>query len=80
MAGSQHHLAHRRAAGVVSVKCRQYVSIGEAADYLKASPRTIRRMIADGDITGYRPSKRLIRVDLNEIEAAMKPFGGATWR
>jgi excisionase family DNA binding protein len=54
------------------------VSIGEAADYLKASPRTIRRMIADGDITGYRPNKRLIRVDLNEIEAAMKPFGGAT--
>jgi hypothetical protein len=34
-------------------------------------------MIADDRITGYRSSSRLVRVDLNEVDAAMRPFGGA---
>jgi hypothetical protein len=34
-------------------------------------------MISDGRITGFRNGKRLVRVDLNEIDEAMKPFGGA---
>jgi len=39
--------------------------------------RTIRAMIADGRLTGYRSGTRLVRVDLNEIDDIMRPFGGA---
>lgn len=56
---------------------RRYVSIAGAADYLGVTDRTVRQMIADGRLTGYRNGKRLIRLDLTEIDAAMTPFGGA---
>ena len=56
---------------------RRYVKIAEAADYLQVTDRTIRQMIADGRLTGYRNGNRLVRLDLNELDAAMKPFGGA---
>ncbi|UHJ55719.1 excisionase family DNA-binding protein [Mycolicibacterium fortuitum] len=56
---------------------RRYVSPQVAADYLGVTDRTIRQMIADGRLTGYRSGKRLVRLDLNEIDAAMQPFGGA---
>ncbi|MGV7697853.1 excisionase family DNA-binding protein [Mycobacterium kansasii] len=56
---------------------RRYVTQSEAADYLSVTPRCIRQMIADGRLTGYRSGTRLVRVDLNEIDAAMRPFGGA---
>jgi excisionase family DNA binding protein len=58
-------------------RARRYVKIAEAANYLQVTDRTIRQMIADGRITGYRNGSRLVRVDLNEIDAAMRPFGGA---
>ncbi len=56
---------------------RSYVTLRQAADYLNVTDRTIRQMIADGRLTGYRSGTRLVRVDLNEIDAAMRPFGGA---
>ena len=56
---------------------RRYVTTSEAAAYLGVTARTIRQMIADGRITGYRNGSRLVRVDLNEVDAAMQPFGGA---
>lgn len=56
---------------------RRYAKLAEAADYLGVTDRTIRQMIADGRLTGYRNGTRLVRVDLNEIDAAMRPFGGA---
>lgn len=56
---------------------RRYAKIGEAADYLGVTDRTIRQMISDGRLTGYRSGTRLVRVDLDEIDAAMQPFGGA---
>ncbi len=56
---------------------RRYAKIGEAAEYLQVTDRTVRQMIADGRLTGYRSGSRLVRVDLNEIDAAMRPFGGA---
>lgn len=55
---------------------RKYVTTAEAADYLAVTDRTIRQMIADGRLTGYRCGTRLLRIDLNEIDAAMAPFGG----
>lgn len=61
---------------------KHLVSIDEAARFLSCNPRTVRRMIARGEITGYRVSTRLLRVDLAEIEArALRPIvttcGGA---
>jgi excisionase family DNA binding protein len=56
---------------------RRYVKLGEAAEYLGVTDRTVRAMIADGRLTGYRSGTRLVRVDLDEVDAAMKPFGGA---
>jgi excisionase family DNA binding protein len=56
---------------------RRYVKVAEAADYLQVTDRTIRQMVADGRLTAYRSGTRLVRLDLNEIDAAMQPFGGA---
>jgi excisionase family DNA binding protein len=55
---------------------RRYITIAEAAEYLQISDRTVRRLITDGELTGYRMgrSSRIIRVDLNEIdEQLMRP-------
>lgn len=64
-------------AGASDTTRRRYVSPNDAADYLGVSTRTIRQMIADGRLTGYRSGARLVRLDLNEIDRAMRPFGGA---
>ena len=56
---------------------RRYAKLKEAATYLQVTERTIRQMIADGWLTGYRSGSRLVRIDLNEVDAAMTPFGGA---
>lgn len=56
---------------------RRYVKIDAAADYLDCSRRTILQMIADGRLTGYRCGTRLVRIDLNEIDTIMRPYGGA---
>jgi excisionase family DNA binding protein len=45
------------------------VSIAAAADHYDVSRQTVRRWISSGKITAYRVEPRLIRVDLEEIEA-----------
>lgn len=55
---------------------RRYLRIREAADYLHVTERTIRAMIADGRLTAYRNGSKLIRLDLNEIDARMQPSSG----
>lgn len=40
-----------------------------AAERFDCSERTVRRMIAAGQLTGYRVGKRLIRVDADELDA-----------
>ena len=50
-----------------------YITISEGAEYLQISDRIVRRLIADGELTGYRI--RVIRVDLIEIdEQLMRPL------
>lgn len=56
---------------------RRWGGLTLAADYIGVSEKTIRRMIALGEITGYRMGKRLIRVDLDELDALMKPMPNA---
>ena len=52
---------------------RRLVSLADAAAYAACCPETIRRRISDGTLHGCRLGKRLVRVDLNEIDAALRP-------
>lgn len=52
-----------------------YVTQQEAADILGVTDRTVRRMIAEKRLTGYRLGRRLVRLRLDEVEAAMRPIG-----
>jgi excisionase family DNA binding protein len=47
----------------------RYISIEKAAAALDTSPRTVRRLIASGELKGYRVGKRLLRIDVNDLEA-----------
>ena len=54
---------------------RRYISLAEAAEYLGVSTKTVRQLIADGRLTGYRLGPKLIRVDIDEIdEHLMRPM------
>jgi excisionase family DNA binding protein len=55
---------------------RRYISINDAAEYLGVTERTIRQMISDGRLIGYRNGAKFIRLDLNEIDERMVDFGG----
>jgi excisionase family DNA binding protein len=60
-----------------TTQARRYASLDEAAEYLGCGARTIRRMIAAGEITGYRVGKRMLRVDLDDVDATMRPIPSA---
>lgn len=60
-----------------SSQARRWASIKQAAEYLGVTDRTVREHVSGGKFRAYRLNSRLVRVDLNEIDAAMQPFGGA---
>jgi len=53
---------------------RRLGSIADAAELAGVNPKTIRRRIADGTLNGYRVGPRLIRVDLAELDALLRPI------
>lgn len=53
---------------------KRLVPITVGADSVHVSSKTIRRRIADGSLTGYRLGPRLIRIDLDELDALMRPM------
>lgn len=53
---------------------RQFIRQELAAERWDVSVDTIRRLIADGKITGYRLNGRVIRVSVAEVDAAFKPI------
>lgn len=61
---------------------RRLVRLSKAAEYLDTSPRTVRRAISEGRLTGYRFGPRSLRVDLNEVDAVIRvvPTTGDTRR
>ena len=77
MSATSPRARHRPPDRTYSPTRRRYITINEAADYLGVTERTIRTMISDGRLTGYRMGNRFIRLNLDEIDAAMVPFGGA---
>jgi excisionase family DNA binding protein len=52
---------------------RRYASLAKAAAYADCNERTLRRHIASGELTGYRLG-RVIRIDLNELDAWLAPI------
>lgn len=51
---------------------RRLAKISDAAELASCSVVTIRRRIADGSLPAYRLGPRLLRVDLDELEAALR--------
>ncbi len=47
---------------------RRFASLATAAATYDVNPRTVRRWIAEGLITGYRVGGKIVKVDLNEID------------
>lgn len=52
----------------------KFISQQEAAERWDVSVDTIRRLIAAGKVTGYRLNRRVIRLDVAEVDACFKPI------
>jgi excisionase family DNA binding protein len=74
-------VAHSAVRPKQSRPSRRLVPLEQAGEYAACSVKTIRRRIADGTLTGYRFGPRALRVDLDELDAALRPIptagGGA---
>lgn len=53
---------------------RRLATIPVAAEYCGISRVTFRGLIADGVIPAYRIGQRALRVDLNEVDASLRPI------
>ena len=53
-------------------------SLTLGAEYIGVSEKTLRRMIASGAVSGYRVGPRLVRVDLNDLDAAARAIPAAS--
>ena len=52
---------------------RRYATVADAATYIGVTNRTVRLMIADGRLTGYRGlGSRVLRIDLNQVDRVME--------
>lgn len=65
---------------VVSEELARRITIHEAARWHGVHPKTIRRWIAEGILTGYRTGGHLIRLDANEVASLGRPIPGAGHR
>lgn len=57
------------------------LTLDEVADELRMSKRAVRRLISHGELRAYRIGKGVIRVDQDDVEAALKPIpaSGKDW-
>jgi hypothetical protein len=51
---------------------RRLATIADASEYVLVDPKTIRRWISGGQLTGFRAGPKLLRVDLNEIDRMLE--------
>jgi excisionase family DNA binding protein len=58
---------------------RVYITQKEAAEVLCLTDRTVRNMVADGRLRAYRLGPRVVRLRLDEVEAALEPIVGAAF-
>lgn len=59
-------------AKAASTATRRLVGINQASEYADVHPITIRRWISAGRVPAYRAGPRLLKVDLNELDAMMR--------
>ncbi len=57
-----------------ATRTRRLTTLALAAEYAGVDPRTLRRYVAAGDLTGYRLGPRLIRIDIDELDAMLRPI------
>jgi excisionase family DNA binding protein len=51
------------------------ITLDDAADQLGVSKRTVRRLISNGDLRGWRLGRtRVVRVDADEVSKALQPI------
>jgi len=62
-----------RAKSLAAPNSRRYATKQQAAEYISSSTKTIDRLIARGALTAYRHGTRLLRVDLNQLDAELTP-------
>jgi excisionase family DNA binding protein len=55
---------------------RRWATVTGAAEYLCVSEKTLRRMIDRRELPAYRVGRRLMRVDLAEIDAKLHVLRG----
>jgi excisionase family DNA binding protein len=60
----------------MTVQQCNFGTVEEAAEILRVSQRTVRRRISDGTLEAQRFGPRLIRINLDSIAAATRPFNG----
>ena len=51
----------------------RWIDQRQAAEYLGITDRTLRRMIAAGKLPAYRLGPRLLRIDVNDLDALLRP-------
>lgn len=52
------------------------VKLPAAAEQYGVSVKTLRRRIASGELTAHRLGARIILVDLDELDALLRPISG----
>jgi excisionase family DNA binding protein len=53
---------------------RGYVGITEAATYLDVTNKTVRKLIATGELPAYRLGAKILRIKLADLDAVCKPL------
>ncbi|MEJ7831856.1 MAG: helix-turn-helix domain-containing protein [Nocardioides sp.] len=61
------------AANVTAAVDSQWMTLQQAAVYIAISVKTVRRMIARGELPAYICGKRGLRVRRNDLDALMRP-------
>ena len=49
----------------------RWATMDEVAEYLRLTKRTVRDMRRDGRLKGYSLGERVVRFDLNQVDAAL---------
>lgn len=73
------HASHRTRQTPKQRKLPVYLSVDEAAQVMSVSAKTIRRRISDGTIPANQCGRRIIRIRLDDLEAAFLRIPSARW-
>lgn len=56
---------------------RAYIGVAEAAVYLDVTEKTVRKMIARGELAAYRINPRINKIKIADLDALGQRIGGA---